>query len=536
MTQRWTYRGRETCALELSTGYEKEERVSGKTPVFLFEDHDESYFLWREHGKHGKVVLHVDAHFDFADEGLDPPLLARIASCRSLEDLRALRGDDPYLWAGIHVGNYLYPALHDGTVALIYWVLPPFLIQGSFLDWARKEAANWVDLTVEEFKSFTPRGGRIHSTIKGKPVIFSTLESLPSLQGEQLLLDIDVDFFFSKEDLIWISPFDFLLSLQKTGASPEMVTIAYSVNGGYTSLEHRYLGDLLKLLLAAQQWSSETPPLSLTKGILLKVMEGDTARKEGRLEDALFLYAEVLKVEEEMEEKKQIPCSLFAPACHYKMGQLQRMMGKGDARREFDTARFLDPMYAPHPINEAMASARREEFETALSILAEGKEVESSLQITYTFLQGLVSLKGQKYKEAISYWRPLIQKEAPLNNVQKAYVCKLLAEAYSGERDVESGVKVLKTATILSPSTPLYHLRHALFLQDAGRDQEAERELRKVIRMTPDSMHAHLARESLARIYKKRGLVALADAEIQQILSSGLPSLSTLQTLLLRPP
>jgi tetratricopeptide (TPR) repeat protein len=88
-------------------------------------------------------------------------------------------------------------------------------------------------------------------------VIVCTLEKLPPVT--QPLLDIDVDYLIMPSasysddrhgSLPWCWPSDVVRRLSAAGVSSDLTTIAYSVEGGYTPLQWKYLGDELQARLS----------------------------------------------------------------------------------------------------------------------------------------------------------------------------------------------------------------------------------------------------------------------------------------------
>ncbi|MEW6278056.1 MAG: tetratricopeptide repeat protein, partial [Candidatus Eremiobacterota bacterium] len=81
--------------------------------------------------------------------------------------------------------------------------------------------------------------GRVEGRLAGRPLTVCTLDHLPGF-SEPVLLDVDADYFLDEGDRVWLSPFQLGQALADLDRSA--VTVAYSVNGGYTPLEQRWLG------------------------------------------------------------------------------------------------------------------------------------------------------------------------------------------------------------------------------------------------------------------------------------------------------
>jgi len=81
------------------TEHIRETRV-GVDPIdhiFLMENHDRAYHLWRGAGLRQRILVHVDAHHD----------MSWIDDCRSLS-----------------IANFICPALKENIVREVCWVVP----------------------------------------------------------------------------------------------------------------------------------------------------------------------------------------------------------------------------------------------------------------------------------------------------------------------------------------------------------------------------------------------------------------------------
>jgi len=77
------------------------------SPVAVFTDHKEAYFVWKECGAHSATLVHVDAHSDFYDT---------------------------FPWL-VHCGNFLRKAVEDGLFSKVVWVVPRWLYDSG--EWER---------------------------------------------------------------------------------------------------------------------------------------------------------------------------------------------------------------------------------------------------------------------------------------------------------------------------------------------------------------------------------------------------------------
>ncbi len=209
------------------------------------ENHDAALRVWREAGVRRRVLIHVDAHHDLV----------------WAKDSRCL----------VDIANFICFALRENLVREIAWVTP----DASWNDPSSRRAlvvqAN--DLIAKYPQSSGIREeGPAHLTfqLQGIKVHVCKLGSLPAeLCREAVLLDLDVDFMVIPRvyldsiaihsDQPWIQPAEVLDRLEAAGILPELVTIAYSVNGGYTPLKWKYLGDELAARLTGDPIPARGP-------------------------------------------------------------------------------------------------------------------------------------------------------------------------------------------------------------------------------------------------------------------------------------
>lgn len=197
------------------------------------EEHYQAYFVWKSRGMTDAWCWHVDAHLDIGDSGLSAARLQAIAECRSGEEVRehGALGSSYLPWGGLHCGNYLYPAIKEGMVSRLTWVIPPDLPEAALLAWARLHLNQWYELSPEEFYSLSVDGERVHGTLLGIPFEMGTLEAL-SVPEVPVLLDVDIDYFLTEEGEVWQDPAEWLQRVK--GLKSCCTTVAYSVAGGYT--------------------------------------------------------------------------------------------------------------------------------------------------------------------------------------------------------------------------------------------------------------------------------------------------------------
>lgn len=209
--------------------------------VFLIEDHDAALTIWRQKGFKNLDLVHIDAHIDFGFYRAKP-IDNIIRDAKTLKELKsdlehslAYQQYENDLDKQANIGNYIYPAMQEGIVRDFYWVVPG---AGSI-----PQAA----LCMQR---------KLSNRLSGRRFIVCTLKNLPIFE-QKVLLDIDTDFLVI-DSLVnanntvdigkrkpWITPAHLVETLKGKIRQPQIITIAYSVNGGYTPMEYKHLGDEL---------------------------------------------------------------------------------------------------------------------------------------------------------------------------------------------------------------------------------------------------------------------------------------------------
>ncbi len=313
--------------------------------IVMMENHDDAYYAWQKAGLRDRIVVHVDAHIDF---GWMPERdLAELLQVRSLRELEE-QSAKPSLWnfSGvtignlINVGNYLNPALREGIVRSMYWVAP----DGFFrTPQQRKRLEKMLDTLgkthPQAYEKIARAGQALRAKIYGKPLTVCPLSDLPEFE-ETVLLDIDTDFLVIDsmsasypyaeplEASPWIWPDKLVAKLHERRLRTDFVTIAYSVEGGYTPLGCKYLGDdLARLLRDPSSSISDRRIMSLKRESALQTQEKKLSEARHALMHGLARDSQDASI-------------------HYQLAQLfykdQRL---DDARAHYKQAAALDPSY-----------------------------------------------------------------------------------------------------------------------------------------------------------------------------------------------
>jgi Flp pilus assembly protein TadD len=279
--------------------------------VHLFENHDRAYEIWRESGLKESLLIHIDAHHDMW--WIDPDGHRTIA-------------------------NFICSALAEDIVREVWWIVPD-------QTWESRECRRPLLRHLERIIRKYPRSSdrievkpdRISVRVLDKNIRILPLNKMPAPEGE-VLLDVDTDFlviprvtygeFDTHSPLPWCWPDQLISRLVERKVRTRWVTIAYSVEGGYTPLKWKYLGDELKTRI-------ETPSLQGS------ILEGMTQLRRGA--DAAF-QGDLAGAEEGFLAAARSMPESPAPLLHLAYLYLEK--GRGDqARESYQRALSLDPTY-----------------------------------------------------------------------------------------------------------------------------------------------------------------------------------------------
>lgn len=376
--------------VQLSTFIKKSKKeLCAKDSIFKVENHDEAYYIWKKLGVKEKILLHIDAHND--------------------------------MWwitnnTNITIANFICPALNEDIVKEMIWIVPD-------KTWETKENKKNILLHLKEItKTYSGnlnnikiKEDSISTLILGKPLRVCTLSSLPTI-NEPILLDIDIDYFiipqvqYRKSDnhteIPWCWPNELIDSLHKKNISPELITIAYSVEGGYTPLKWKYLGDELELRFKNENASS-------LRGMEL-IKEAATLLQNGMNQVAEKKYLEARALLQNSAAPSYHLALLYA-----KMGQ------ESNAQKFYKETLVIDPSYrtpynnlGPLYLSELCLESAEQEYKKALVL---------DPQDAYAYLGlGQITIHRKKYDEA----EALLKKAIDYN--------KYLTDAYRALGDVYS--------------------------------------------------------------------------------------------------
>ena len=452
-------------------------------PRLVMEDHSGAYVLWKENDLKNGVCIHVDAHLDVMDRGFTPEMLEKIASVRTADDLKECLTPTFLPWGGVHCGNYLYPALMEGVVTHLVWVIPKPMIrpEESLLEFAHRELPNWMELTLEEHYSLAQTEGRVEGTLAGRRFTLCTSDNLPPIDDRPILLDIDVDYFQASDNRIWQTPGALFeeMALERVDA----LTVAVSVDGGYTCLEHRYLAEVTEHV-----FSDGTD--SKWEAITREVLAADAERN-----DNPEAYADLLKTD--------TPPWLQAALT------LKDGLARGKSMQEASAlAAKLDDRYKVQTLNEALCLLRIGEVERAVSMTGDSEES--------AFLRAVMSFQGGLFQESKDTWDRFLS-TTELSPKERAFALSLRGQASLQLDRFEEAVADLSEAVKLESEMYQYALYLGLALQLSNELKKAAKVWRKALNQNNERLASVGLHLELSRLYRSMGKQALADAELKRV-------------------
>jgi tetratricopeptide (TPR) repeat protein len=364
------------------------------------ENHDTAYHVWRESGVRQRVLIHIDAHHDmwWTADG-----------------------------APVTIANFICPALGEDLVREIFWVVPDASWESAR---TRRPILRHLRAIIKGYpapsSSVRVTEREMSTVVLGKTLHVLPLRHLPRIE-EPVLLDIDVDYLLIPRvshgetdrhaPVPWCWPDELLSRLTDLQVRTDLATIVYSVEGGYTPLKWKYLGDELALRL--RQSAADDPGaqgMSLLREGSLVARRGDVGVAEtcyqrakpllpdsaapcyhlahlyldsGRRDAARTLYREALA----RDSTYRTPYNSAGIAC-YGQRRLE------DSRREHERTLALDPgdSYAHFGLGQIAADQKR--WADAESCLRAALALDDCLPDAWRLL-GRVLTKEKRYHEAI---------------------------------------------------------------------------------------------------------------------------------------
>lgn len=366
--------------------------------VVMMEDHHEAFYAWKKAGVEKRILVHCDPHIDFnwiLDQ--DPAEILHAATRRQVEFALKKRTIWNFyarpLEKTINIGNYIYPAIKEGIVREFYWVVPDGMTK-------RSQARNGLfrfflnlrKIFPERVQRLRQTEGGVSCVLDGVPTAACSMEFLSPI-SEPVLLDIDTDFFiipsftpfyphFDPENIEpWLRPSKLVERLRSKGLMSDFVTIAYSVEGGFTPLDYKYLGNELKSILQKMPHEDEAA---------FHFGEAKSCQRLGQLEEARNHYAKSVRKD-----------SGYASA-YNNFGRVYLSLNKLEkSQKAFKDILELDPENPYALIGLGSCFARQKKLEEASLCYGKALEIKNDLEEARYSLAFLWFRKGL-YQKAMA--------------------------------------------------------------------------------------------------------------------------------------
>lgn len=479
----------------------------GEEPIspVIMEDHSDSFIAWRRAKVKQRTVVHIDGHIDL--EWMSDSDLKRIFDARTEEEIKRLQLDPLHFeersLKPLSIMNYLYPAIREGMVKELYWVLPDALLSEEPL---LKQFKNHLietlgRVSIEDLESFRVQEGVIKGEIYGVPLTVCKLFDLPSFKGT-VILDIDVDYFDppmveGRVGVPSIWPEELVALLKAKGVRSDIISICYSVKGGYLPLEYRFLGDDLADLFRRSE--DRSPHLVQIR----------RHKRAGHVFRSKKMYEEAAQ-----EFQKALTLNPKDASLHYGLGMIYRLSGKVDeASMALAQAIALDPIYSHALPFDADYLVNKRMYEEALA-LQEKVLVRNPRYLKGIYEAGFCSSQLGKLEKAAGHYQTFINlcpdfylthfnlgvvysRQKQFGKEEEAYSRALklnpyFAKAYQNlgllyvaQGDLERAIQSLKKAVEMNPSLKEAHNNLGTLFARMGREAEAIDEFKKSVRIDP---------------------------------------------------
>ncbi|MBI5882380.1 MAG: UPF0489 family protein [Elusimicrobia bacterium] len=364
----------------------------------LVEDHNEVLGVWRKLGLSGLPLIHLDAHIDF---GWVPEKdITQILEAGTKAELDSLLASRP-LWNPVEtpkerlvtIGNFVCPAMQDGIVSEFYWVVPDGTLSSHK---ERRHVLRTLKRLARPRTLVRAQGDLLVTELAGRKTIVCELAGLPKFPGP-VLLDIDLDYLLTRkvtDDLApdrepWIAPERLSQRLAGLGLKPECTTISYSVEGGFTPLRFKHLGDELKARLQSSDWS--VPPAARHYLAALAGLE------KGEIDSARLSYRKAVGLDPSYRTAYNNPGPV-----------LEFMDDRAGAEKAYKDALKLDPANALALCGLGNVNRARKDWTEAERLFRKALELSPAIEDAHFGLGAVLLASGGSPEEAASHFRAVL--------------------------------------------------------------------------------------------------------------------------------
>jgi len=280
----------------------------------------------------------------------------------------------------------------------------------------------------------------------------------------------------------WIFPDGLAKTIHEKVTNVDVLTIAYSVNGGYTPIKYKYLGDELRMLFEDRM--------------------DERAKKTARLkrENAIASYEEAIELYD-----KDASAYFNLSMLYFKQRQ-----DPARARQLYRQAVSLDKTYACADNNYGAIYLKKKRLEEAEKELQRFLELDEDNPNALNGL-GFVALRKKQYAQAAQYFDLTLSKD---RNNKLAIFGKGVA-CFKTKLFEEAERLFLKIEELFSPEEPEAYRYLAMAYERKGALQKAMEYYVKTILAGGEWPLVHLA---LCRVYLKTRFYRRAISELKEFI------------------
>jgi hypothetical protein len=215
--------------------------------VVIVEDHSEVLGHWVKKGIRNAILINIDTHDDI--RRISSGKIDGLKKLYDQKDIKAISESDSLSDKGLYdIGNFIYAAGKLGMIKEVYWIIPFSHFSQSDIKNRVKKLLKSYRFSDDDINTFEIKEGCLRGEIDGIPLNICGIEALPQLNNPAIL-SIDMDFFPYLSVEYRVNKLEAIKmlfeSLSKKDYKVMDAVVAYSVNGGYTTVLHRWLGDVI---------------------------------------------------------------------------------------------------------------------------------------------------------------------------------------------------------------------------------------------------------------------------------------------------
>ena len=300
-----------------------------------------------------------------------------------------------------------------------------------------KKDSNYAQKVL--FSNGTVRGQLFQTTLN-----ICNIDNLPEFK-EEILLDIDCDYFvytsarqhiFSdilEKKKLWIKSEEFVDKLKKKNIETDIITIANSIEGGFTPIEYKYLGYELKELCGKLLFD-DYEPLGLKDNPSVFFNHSMAEWKKGNLSRARDLYKKAVQLD-----------PTYRSYFNNRGFQYEEFGLFNKAYSEYEKILSLDPECPYNNVNMGRLLIKKGRLDEALSYLKKGIELNKDDFRAFSLL-GDIHFKRKEFDNAIILYKKSLNLES-----EGVSALKNLGICYWKKHNMDQARKRLKKAVRLDP-------------------------------------------------------------------------------------